>query len=87
MRRTRTLKLIHQRILATLETIAAAGQPCPTNAAIAEAIGSDPKDVGAALKEMRETGLILVETARRARNVTIVATGARTAVTTGGLGQ
>ena len=71
---------VYYRILAMLERAADAGQPCPTNAEITEALGTSSLSTAPdTIARLERDGLITVERGIRSRVVTIVATGHRTA--------
>ena len=73
------LSIKQRRVLNVLEQIAADRAACPTNAALAERIGSDPSSTAKALGDLRRFGVIEVVTAHTKRQVTIIASGAQTA--------
>ncbi len=73
------LGINQRRVFNVLERLAAEGAACPTNAALAEQIGSDTSDAAKAFGDLRRLGVIAVVTTRAKRQVTIVATGAQTA--------
>lgn len=73
------LTINQRRVFNVLEKFAAEGASCPTNAALAERIGSDTSDAAKAFGDLRRLGVIDVLTAHTKRQVTIVATGAQTA--------
>lgn len=73
------LTINQRRVFNVLERFAADGASCPTNAALAERIGSDTSDAAKAFGDLRRLGVIEVVTVRSKRQVTIVATGSQTA--------
>jgi len=73
------LTINQRRVLNVLERVAAGGAACPTNAALAEQIGSDTSDAAKAFGDLRRLGVIDVVTAHTKRQVTIIATRAQTA--------
>jgi hypothetical protein len=71
-------------VLLVLQDAAAAGQRCPSDAALAEATDLSPDQVKWQLKKLRQAGFVKVATLptpgdARFRVVTVVATGATTA--------
>lgn len=71
---------IEALVLTLLERAANARQPVPSNYAIADRIGaSSPSTPSHVLKKLEQHGLIRVERFQAGREITIVATGARTA--------
>ena len=77
------LTINQRRVFNVLERLANEGAACPTNAALAESIGADTSDAAKAFADLRRIGVIAVVTLRAKREVTIVATGAKTAPLTG----
>jgi hypothetical protein len=73
------LTINQRRVLNVLERLAAEGANCPTNAVLAERIGADTSDAAKAFGDLRKLGVIEVVKIHTKREVTIVATGARTA--------
>ncbi|KQM76727.1 hypothetical protein ASE70_08115 [Sphingomonas sp. Leaf22] len=73
------LGINQRRVFNVLEALAAENAACPTNAALAERIGSDTSDAAKAFGDLRRLGVIDVVTVHAKRQVTIVATGAQTA--------
>lgn len=73
------LGIAQRRVFNVLERLAAEGAACPTNAALAEQIGSDTSGAAKAFGDLRRLGVIDVVTAHTKRQVTIIATGAQTA--------
>jgi len=68
-------------IFAMIENAAERGEPCPTNAVLATAIGASSMSGPVKfVNQLIEDGAIRVERSQRARVVTIVATGKTTAL-------
>lgn len=67
-----------EQVLAVVAAAAARGLPCPSNNALADAVGGQAHEVSRALSGLEERGLVTVRRAHKARQVTIVATGEAT---------
>lgn len=73
------LTIGQRRMLTVLERLAADNAACPTNAALGERLGCETKDAAKWFAALRSLGVIEVVRAHHSRQVTITATGAKTA--------
>ncbi len=68
-----------RRVHDILAAAAARGAPCPTNSEIGDACGMLATSCGGTVVQLRKLGLITIRSLHKARQVTIVSTGATTA--------
>lgn len=80
---TAVLNDYDRKVLDVLDQAARGGLPCPTNFDIAEKIECNHKTAITVISRLKDKGLIRIEGSVNARQVEIVKSGARTAMTLG----